>query len=236
MAADTADPPGSAGRSARLITAHGVYTPQHDSALLAQALSAEPINRTTDVLDLGTGNGYLALCAARRGARVTAVDVSWRAVLVTRVNAALARQHLTVRRGDLTAAVPDRAYDIVVSNPPYVPSPALRLPRRGPARAWEAGPDGRALVDRVCDAAPHVLRPGGVLLLVHSALTGVDATLSRLAAAGLDAAVTHHALIPFGPVLRSRRAWLQEQGLLRDTPRQLSDIQEELVIFRARKP
>jgi release factor glutamine methyltransferase len=232
MVAGTSDP----AWPHHLMTVPGVYTPQFDSRLLARALSAEHITATTDVLDLGTGNGYLALRAARLGARVTAVDISWRAVLVTRVNALLTRQRLTVRRGDLMDAVPSRSYDIVVSNPPYVPSPASRLPRRGPARAWEAGPDGRVLVNRICDAAPRLLRRGGVLLLVHSALTGADATLRRLEKAGLDASVTERALIPFGPVLRSRLAWLRQRGLLRDGQGQHAEPQEELVVIRAQLP
>ncbi|MFM9368458.1 HemK2/MTQ2 family protein methyltransferase [Streptomyces sp. Da 82-17] len=229
MAVDTVLRP----RLSRLITAPGVYVPQYDSGLLARALAAEDVTAATDVLDLGTGNGCLALCAARRGARVTAVDISRRAVLVTRVNAALAGLRLTVCRGDLTDAVPGRTYDLVVSNPPYVPSPA-GPPQRGAARAWEAGPDGRAVVDRICDAAPRVLRPGGVLLMVHSALTGPDATLARLAASGLDTTVVRRARVPFGPVLRSRRGWLGEQGLVNPDVHQPPDEQEELVVFRAR--
>ncbi|MFD6298382.1 HemK2/MTQ2 family protein methyltransferase [Streptomyces sp. NPDC060235] len=218
---------GTPGHST-LLTPPGVYAPQDDTALLLRALARERVDPSTQVLDLGTGSGALALRAAGLGARVTAVDIAWRAVLTTRLNALIARRRVTVRRGDLTAAVRGRTYDLVISNPPYVPSPGRRLPRHSPARAWDAGPDGRAFVDRVCDEAPTALRTGGVLLLVHSALCGTPATLRRLADAGFDASVTDRAVIPFGPVLSTRRGWLRHQGLLTG-----DDNREELVVIRA---
>ncbi|WP_443033838.1 HemK2/MTQ2 family protein methyltransferase [Streptomyces sp. CA2R101] len=221
--------PATLARPVPLVTLPGVYLPQHDTRLLLRALYREGVGPGTEVLDLGSGSGAVAVGAARRGALVTAVDISWPAVLSTRLNAWLSRQRVTVRRGDLTAAVGGRSFDILVSNPPYVPAPGSRMPR-GPARAWDAGRDGRLLVDRICDSAPRALRPGGVLLMVHSGLCGTDDTLERLSSTGLRAAVSDRAVIPFGPVLRSRVAWLRRQGFL-------DEVQEteELVIIRAEK-
>lgn len=209
-------------------TPPGVYTPQWDTGLLARALCRETVGSTTEVLDLGTGSGALAVQAARLGARVTAVDISRLAVLTARVNTLLAGRRVRVRRGDLADAVPGRSYDLVVSNPPYVPSPAVGLPRRGRARAWEAGGDGRAFVDRICAAAPTMLRPGGVLLIVHSGLCDSGATLRHLADGGLRASITERALVPYGPVLRSRRRWLLREGLADG-----DENREELVVIRA---
>ncbi|MEV4683096.1 HemK2/MTQ2 family protein methyltransferase [Streptomyces kurssanovii] len=213
---------------AALVLAPGVYAPQSDTFLLADALGREPLRPGAEVLDVGTGTGALALTAARRGARVTAVDSSWRAVAATRLNAVLARRRVRVLHGDLLDPAMGRRFDLIVCNPPYVPAPHARPPRRGAAVAWDAGHDGRAVLDRICDGAAELLNPSGALLMVHSALSGVGATLERLQGAGLDAAVVERRLVPFGPVLRSRRKWLERRGLIAP-----GEDKEELVIIRA---
>ena len=216
----------TAGPRPRCWVPPGVYRPQTDTRLLGRAMRREGVGAETDVLDLGTGSGMLAVEAARLGGRVTAVDISWRAVAATWLNAMLNGQTLSVCHGDLATAVPDRRFDLVISNPPYVPAPGP-LPTRGRARAWDAGTNGRLLIDRICDTAPRVLRPTGTLLMVHSHLCGTGTTLTRLTEAGLRAEVVDRARLPFGRVLRSRLSWLREQGLTAD------GTTEELVVIRA---
>lgn len=209
----------------------GVYAPQEDTALLAGALSEEPLAPGADVLDVGTGSGALALEAARRGTRVTAVDVSWRAVCAARWNVRRARLPVRVRHGNLFDPVHGQSFDLILANPPYVPAPAGGREPRGQARAWDAGGDGRLVLDRICGEAPALLRPGGVLLMVHSALSNPDRTLAHLRGAGLKASVIRRRRIPFGPVLRSRERWLRDRGLL-----SADDNNEELVVVRAELP
>jgi release factor glutamine methyltransferase len=181
------------------------------------------------VLDLCTGTGAIALAAAEHGATaVTAVDLSHRAVLTARLNAWRAGVPIDVRRGDLFAPVAGDRFDLVVANPPYVPAQSSRLPRHGAARCWDAGPDGRALVDRICAGVADVLAPGGVLLITHSSLTNTERTLDQLARAGLEASVAARSWVPFGPVLNERATWLAEQGLI-EPAQQV----EELVVVAA---
>ena len=210
----------------------GVYAPQEDTELLAGALSDEPLPPAAKVLDVGTGSGALALEAARRGSRVTAVDLSWSAVWAARLNARVAGLPVRILHGNLFEPVRGERFDLILANPPYVPTPdGHRRPPRGAARAWDAGGDGRLVVDRICRQAPGRLRPGGVLLLVQSALSGPDQTVGQLRAAGLKAAVTRRHRIALGPVLRGRERWLRERGLL-----SAADDKEELVVVRAELP
>ncbi|MFH9613491.1 HemK2/MTQ2 family protein methyltransferase [Streptomyces pratensis] len=214
-----------------LWTLPGVYAPQADTFLLAEALRAEGIAKGTDLLDVCTGSGALAVLAARMGARVSATDISRRAVTAARLNAARAGQRVRVLHGDLTGPITDERFDVVVSNPPYVPTPPGRHPRKHRSSvAWDAGRSGRQALDRICAHARDMLHPQGVLLIVHSALCGVDETLRRLAEAGMHGSVTHQACVPFGPVITDRLPWLRAQGLLRP-----DEDTEELVVIRARR-
>ncbi len=211
-----------------LLTLPGVFAPISDSHLLAEAVLHEQIGRGSAVLDVCTGSGVLALAAATTGATVTAVDVSRRAVWTVRLNAR--RNDLAVRalRGRGFDPVRGERFDLIVSNPPYVPSTREGLPTRGPSRAWEAGHDGRAVLDELIDGAPDHLRPGGVVLLVHSSLIGEDETLDRLHQAGLvGVEVVRRHRGPLGPLMREQ----QDAGTIP------SDVDsEDVVIVRAVAP
>ncbi|WP_037560179.1 HemK2/MTQ2 family protein methyltransferase [Spirillospora albida] len=213
-----------------LLRPPGVYRPQADTALLATTVR-DTVPPGARVLELGTGTGALAVTAARAGAaHVTAIDVAARAVLTARLNARANRLPIRVLRGDLFTPVEGETFDLIIANPPYVPGdpdPATGTVR-GAARAWEGGPDGRAILDRICGRARDFLTPHGTLLLVHSALNGVDATLLSLHRAGMRATVVARHREPFGPVMRRRAAALRARGVLRT-----GQHCEELVAVRA---
>lgn len=218
----------------RIVTLPGVFSPISDTWLLARALGAEIAPGRSTVLDVCTGSGALAVAAARAGARsVTAVDVSRRAVATVAINAGLngVRGRVRAVRSDLFAALGDARFDVIVSNPPYVPAESEALPTRGPARAWDAGRDGRALLDRVLAEAPAHLRPGGRLLVVHSEICGIEETMDRMRSGGLapDVAVRHHG--PLGPLMRARVEELEAAGLLAPGQRE-----EEVVVVRGTAP
>jgi release factor glutamine methyltransferase len=214
-----------------LLRIPGVYRPQDDTWLLAHALAEHPPTAHTRVLDLCTGTGALAVRAAQLGAGgVTAIDVSRRAVLTARCNARVHRHTIRVLHGNLTAPIRGEHFDLVISNPPYVPAENDRIPDTGIARAWDAGTDGRALLDRICAEAPDILAPGGTLLLAQSALSGVDKTHVMLEEQGLQVDIIARREIPFGPVLTGRRRMLASRGVIT-----ADQHDEEIVVIRGRQ-
>jgi release factor glutamine methyltransferase len=209
----------------RLITPPGVFQPRSDSWLLAD-LVAEHVAPRASVLDVCTGSGVLAIAAARAGAgEVVAVDVSRRSAATAWINARLNGVRVAARVGDLFDAVAGRRFDLVVSNPPYVPSTSEGPPEAGPERAWEGGRDGRAVLDRICRVAAEHLADGGTVLTVHSSVNGVERTLGGLRRSGLHADVVVRRAGPLGPLLAGRAAWLRDRGLL-------AGDEEEIVIVR----
>jgi release factor glutamine methyltransferase len=215
----------------RLIRLPGVHRPISDAWMLADVLRSEIRDGRRRVLDLCTGTGVLAVSAAQAGAEATAVDLSRRAVLCARANAALNRVRVEALRGDLLEPVRGRRFDVIVTNPPYVPGPSDSLPETGIERAWYAGLDGRVLVDRICAEAPAQLEPGGALLIVHSSLNGEDETLRRMTGAGLEASVAARHRGPLGPLIRAQADELERRGLLAPGQRE-----EDVVVLRGARP
>lgn len=211
----------------RLLIPPGVFRPRSDSRLLARVVR-DAVRPGTRVLDVCTGSGIVAVSAALAGAgRVVAVDVSRRAVLTARLNGALNGVPVDGRRGDLYQAVAGERFDLIASNPPYLPS-GDDAPVRGAARAWEAGNDGRALLDRLIDGASAHLRPGGSLLILHSSVCGLETTEERIHDAGLQPALLVRERGPLGPLLAARATTLEARGLLAP-----GDREEDIAIFRA---
>jgi release factor glutamine methyltransferase len=215
------------GEAMRVVTLPGVFRPRPDSWLLARHLCAQ-LHPGASVLDVCTGSGAIAVAAAGAGAgAVTAVDVSRRAVLTARINARLNGVRVRALRGDLFAPVAGERFDFIVSNPPYLPAEDDALPSRGPQRAWDAGTDGRVLLDRICRGAAERLNPGGCVMLVHSSLIGLEPTVSALEATGLRVEVLERRRGPLGPLLTARAPLLEARGLLAPGERE-----EEVVIVR----
>jgi len=161
-----------------------VLVPRPETELLVdEVLALVPRFSGSDVLDLCTGSGCIAITVAaeRPLARVVAVDLFPGACEVALANA---RAHAVASRvevleGDLFSPLPAGArFDLVVSNPPYVARPQIPgLPpevRREPVAALDGGPDGLDFYRRIIPGARDRLRPGGWLALEIGETQGAE--------------------------------------------------------------
>lgn len=208
----------------------GVYAPQDDSFLLCAELASNSALAGARVLDMCTGSGIAAIEAARCGAReVFAYDISELAVSCAAKNAEANGAPVSTHVGTLTDAASHGLFDVIVSNPPYVPSPHDPV-GSGLHRAWDAGSHGRCVLDLLCTSAVHLLAPDGVVILVQSEFSGIEESISRLRAGGVDAEVVRRRTIEFGPVMLARAAWLEATRRMEKGCRL-----EELVVIEGRR-
>jgi ribosomal protein L3 glutamine methyltransferase len=144
----------------------------HIGALLSAKLKPWLSRPPRRILDLCTGSGCLAILAALAfpRAEVHAADLSVDALAVAKINVDRYRLKQRVRlvRSDLFDALEGERYDAIVTNPPYVPTRAMRaLPaeyRHEPGIALAGGKAGLDLVSRLLEEAPGFLGKAGILV------------------------------------------------------------------------
>ena len=172
-----------------------VLTPRPDTELVViLALSRIEATASARILDLGVGSGaiLLAVLAERPAARGLGVDISEEALAVARENAAnlgLASR-AALLRGDWTAGLEDDGFDLVLSNPPYIPTAEIatldpEVRQYEPLAALDGGPDG---LDAYRELAPEILRvlkPGGAFVVEIGHDQGAAVT-GLFAAAGAE--------------------------------------------------
>jgi release factor glutamine methyltransferase len=175
------------------VNAH-VLTPRPETEFVVEAGLREtlPADGAHRILDLGAGSGaiILALLKDRPNAIGVAVDISEGALAVLRTNA----QHvgvagrLQVRQGDWASDLDER-FDLVVSNPPYIPSAEIaalspEVSKFEPRLALDGGADGLAGYRIITEALPRLLEPGAAFAL-EVGFGQADAVKALAEAAGL---------------------------------------------------
>ncbi|MGE5502106.1 MAG: peptide chain release factor N(5)-glutamine methyltransferase [Ignavibacteriales bacterium] len=153
-----------------------VLTPRADTETVVEvALAAFPdAAQPLSILDLGVGSGaiLLAILAERPAANGLGVDISDEALAVARENAANLdlNTRCALLRGDWTTGLADANFDLVVANPPYIPTADIEtldpeVRDHEPRLALDGGPDGLDAYRLLAPEILRVLKPGGVFVV-----------------------------------------------------------------------
>ena len=160
----------------------------------ATSLIGDPAE-VTNVLDLCTGSGCLAILAARHfpNAAVDAVDISTDALAVAARNVEEhgLEERISLHCGDLFAPLAGTRYDLIISNPPYVDADGMAgLPaecRAEPALAFDGGNDGLDIVRRIlAEARTHLAQRGGLLCEIGRGRDNLETAFPQLPLLWLD--------------------------------------------------
>lgn len=172
-------------------TEQTVYQPAEDTHLLAST-AVEQISPDDRVADVGTGSGYVgATIAEETGATVVGTDLNPHACRQAR-----ARGIDTVQ-ADLVAPLATASVDVVVCNPPYLPTEPDEARDDWMEVALSGGESGLAVIEPLLDTVGRVLVDDGFVLLLVSTLTGVDAVVSLADEAGFSAVALDEESFPF---------------------------------------
>ena len=146
--------------------------PRFDTEILAQeAVRRIRVEGLRDALDLCTGSGCIAVTIAQAGISTTAVDCSGAALALAGENARRLGVQVRFFQGDLFGALPPGSvFDMIVSNPPYIPSADIdsldpEVRDHEPRIALDGGGDGLLFYRRIAREGAAFLRPGGRMML-----------------------------------------------------------------------
>jgi release factor glutamine methyltransferase len=177
----------------KVTTGADVYEPSDDTELLAQAVERLAFG---SVLDLGCGTGAVGIIAAKRAEvkKVFCSDVNPGAVGLARINAKAngVENKIEFFVGDLFQPFKGKKngkmfFDTIAFNPPYLPTKKREKLGGKINYAFDGGAGGRETTGKFLASAPEHLRPGGMILLVCSSLSGIGRTVSCLEKEGFAA-------------------------------------------------
>lgn len=164
-----------------------VYPPAEDTYLLLDAALAEA--RTEDlVLEIGSGRGILSVELAPKVRRLIATDINPHAIRATNARARAMACTIEFVRADLFRGI-SGSFDLVLFNPPYLPTNPEDRTGRWIDYALDGGANGRETVERFLKDLRTHLHPDGRALLLISSQTGIKEVQETACALGLTTVV-----------------------------------------------
>jgi release factor glutamine methyltransferase len=156
-----------------------VYDPAEDTYLLLKA-ALEEVRPEDAAIEIGCGRALISSQVAPLARSFIATDINPHAVSIAR------SKGLDVVRADLFRGIAGR-FDLVIFNPPYLPTSDEERINGWLNRAFDGGPDGRDTIDRFLESLKEHLSDGGRALLLVSSLSGLEQVIRKAEKLGLEA-------------------------------------------------
>lgn len=160
--------------SLEFLVTPAVLIPRNDTQVVVETVLSlkEQVGDSPKIVDVGTGSGAIAIAIKKfwPGSQLSAVDISPEALQVAKSNAQKHQVEIDFYQGDLLTPFLNRqTFDLIVSNPPYIPTGDIKGLQvevtREPFLALDGGPDGLDYYRRLAKMAPTCLKKGGWLVV-----------------------------------------------------------------------
>ena len=173
-----------------------VYEPAEDSFLLTDAalIEAKP---GMHILEIGTGSGFVSavLLANLKDIRLIATEINPHAVRCAKMNG------VEVIRTDLFKGLkprhPETLFDLILFNPPYLPTSREEKVPGWLNYAFDGGTSGRDTLNHFLDEVKNYLKPGGEILVLISSITGLEAVKGKMEKLGFAVEVVARKKVSF---------------------------------------
>lgn len=167
-------------KNAEIKLAENVYDPAEDSYLLADA-AVEHAEDGMRVLEIGTGTGFVsAVIQANRKVKLIATEINPYAAACAHSNG------IEVIRTDMFAGIrKEEKFDLIIFNPPYLPTSEDEKVPGWLNYAFDGGIDGRVPIRRFLEQACSYLAAEGAILMLISSLTGIEEVREQIQMQGL---------------------------------------------------
>ncbi|WP_342305607.1 HemK2/MTQ2 family protein methyltransferase [Methanolobus sp. ZRKC5] len=167
--------------NAMIDLAEQVYEPAEDSYLLADT-ALEFTKENMHILEIGTGSGFVsAVLKANRNIKLVATEISPLAARCAKSNG------IDVIRTDMfTGLKSKQQFDIVIFNPPYLPTSEEEKVPGWLNYAFDGGIDGRKDIKPFMEQVHAYLKPSGLILLLVSSITGIEEVMQEMERHGFN--------------------------------------------------
>lgn len=174
----------------KIETNNNVYEPSDDSYLLAENLM---IKKGDEVLEIGTGSGIVAINASTLAKLVIATDINYDALKLAEKNVKINEiKNIDLCFGNLFEPVKNKKFDLILFNPPYLPTEKDDILEDDLNHAFDGGIDGMKVITPFINQVKDYLKCGGKVQMIHSSLSKIQETATQLEKIGFEVEITAH--------------------------------------------